>query len=116
MQFKEVKWGIQGSYIFFRAVGGIVEVERDSIVNGHYNYSKDVVQTLGMARYDNLVNDAKKEILFIPTWRRKINTKDQLKNSHYFKFLNSFLNNKELRDKGVIEFTERGIYKKISDE
>ena len=82
------------------------DLERDSIVNGHYNYSKDVVQTLGMARYDNLVNDAKKEILFMPTWRRKINTKDQLKNSHYFKFLNSFLNNKEL-----IEYAEKKGYK-----
>ena len=80
------------------------DLERDSIVKGHYNYSKDVVQTLGMARYDNLVNDAKKEILFIPTWRRKLDTADQLVNSHYFKYLNSFLNNKEL-----INYVEKEI-------
>ncbi len=73
-------------------------LERDSIVNGYYNYGEDVVQALGLARYDNLVDDAKNEILFMPTWRRKLDTEDQFINSDYFKYLKSFLNNDKLID------------------
>lgn len=72
------------------------DLERDSIVDDNYNYSGEVVQTLGLARYDSLVDDAKKEILFIPTWRRKLDTEDQLIKSDYLASLNSFLNNKKL--------------------
>ena len=80
-------------------------LERDSIVTGYYNYGEDVVQTLGLARYDNLVDDAKNEILFMPTWRRKLDTEDQFINSDYFKYLKSFLSNDKL-----IEFLDKKGY------
>ena len=80
-------------------------LEHDSIVNGYYNYGEDVVQTLGLARYDNLVDDSKNEILFMPTWRRKLDTEDQFINSDYFKYLKSFLNNEKL-----IEFLDKKGY------
>lgn len=72
------------------------DAERDSIVNGHYNYDADRVQALGLSRYDNLESDSKKEILFIPTWRRHLNTKEAIINSDYLESMNSFLNNEKL--------------------
>lgn len=72
------------------------DAERDSIVNGHYNYAPNRVQVLGLSRYDNLKNESKNEILFIPTWRRGLNTVEEIINSDYLRSLNSFLNNKKL--------------------
>lgn len=72
--------------------------EYDSIFNGNYNYSKNVVQLLGFPRYDNLKNiNNKKQILFMPTWRSNL-TKDNFNNSIYFLRLNSLLNNKRLME------------------
>lgn len=72
--------------------------ERDSIVNGYYNYAPERVQVLGLSRYDNLENDPQKEILFIPTWRRHLNSKEAIINSDYLLSINSFLNNQKLID------------------
>ena len=75
------------------------DMERNSIVNGYYNYDDSIVETLGFPRYDTLQNkNLKKQILIIPTWRRDIKSKDNLLNSEYFLRLNSLLNNKKLLD------------------
>lgn len=79
-------------YLFVTSAEG----ERDSIVNGDYNYDPDRVQVLGLSRYDNLYDDSKKEILFIPTWRRNLNSKEAIINSDYLLSMNSFLNNEKL--------------------
>ena len=79
-------------------------LERNSIINGGYNYNEDIIQLLGLPRYDNLKADnLKKEILFIPTWRNYL-TEDNVIYSDYYKKLNSFFNNDKLKsileDKG----------------
>ena len=75
------------------------DYEKDSILNGHYNFSDDIVKTLGLPRYDNLKNDlTKNEILFFPTWRNYLLDEETFVNSEYYKSLNSFLNNRELLD------------------
>lgn len=74
----------------------VSDLERNSIVNGHYNYEEDRIPVLGFPRYDNLSNDPKNEILFIPTWRRDLNTPENIIQSDYLKSLNSFLNNEKL--------------------
>lgn len=73
------------------------DYERNSILNGNYNYSEDTVQSLGFPRYDNLKNlDFSKQILFMPTWRAYLKDEEDFKNSKYFEALNNFLNNKDL--------------------
>ena len=74
------------------------DLERESMVNGHYNYEEDRIPVLGFPRYDNLSSDPKKEILFIPTWRRNLDNPKDIMNSDYLKNLNSFLNNEKLKN------------------
>lgn len=74
----------------------VSDLERDSIVNGHYNYDEDRIPVLGFPRYDNLSSDSKNEILFMPTWRRDLDTPDEIINSDFLKSINSFLNNEKL--------------------
>ena len=81
------------------------DLEKDSIIHPNYNYGEDVVKTLGFPRYDNLRNDnLKKQILFMPTWRKHISNENEFINSQYFKMINGFLNNEKLlsliKDKG----------------
>ena len=73
------------------------DYERDFIASDTYNYSDETVQTLGFPRYDNLKDmRSSKEILFMPAWRKYIKNEDSFKSSDYFKYLNNFLNDKEL--------------------
>ena len=73
------------------------DFERDSIINGNYNYSPSVVQALGLPRHDNLkFGVSGKKILFAPTWRKYLKTENAFLKSSYFARLNSFLNNEEL--------------------
>ena len=61
-----------------------------------YNYGRDVVQTLGLTRYDNLTNEnLKKQILIMPSWRNYIADENDLLKSEYFKRWNDLINNKE---------------------
>lgn len=52
--------------------------ERDSIINGTYNYRPEEVALTGFARYDRLYTTNDKTVVFAPTWRSslvgKINT------------------------------------------
>ncbi len=90
------------------------EKERNSIINGNYLYDESQVKLTGMSRFDDLKNNPQKQILILPTWRRSIrasydvNTRsvyyDGFKNTDYFKFYNSLINNERLlkvmREKG----------------
>ena len=72
------------------------DMERDTFFEYKYNYDENVVQVLGLPRYDNLKNlSNNKIILFTPSWRSYIKNKDDLLNSEYFKLINSFLNNEK---------------------
>jgi len=71
--------------------------ERQSMMHPNYNYKEGIIQTLGFPRYDNLSNDdLKKQILFMPTWRKSILSKEDLLNSSYFKRINDFFNNEKI--------------------
>ena len=83
--------------------------ERDSILNGNYNYEEEKVPLLGFPRYDNLTNEnSKKEILFIPTWRDYLKTKSLFINSEYYLRMKSLLSNEKL-----IRFLNENDYKII---
>ena len=77
----------------------VSDLERDSMVNGHYNYEEDRIPVLGFPRYDNLKNDPQKEILFIPTWRRNLDSPENILKSDFLKGINSFLSNERLSKK-----------------
>lgn len=72
------------------------EAEWESIANTNYNFDTERIQLLGLPRYDNLVNNADKQILFVPTWRRDLDDPQLLVNSEYFNNINSILNNEKL--------------------
>lgn len=73
--------------------------ERQSFFDLDYGFPEDVVQILGLPRYDNLIknNEIKKQILFTPTWRLQLEKDESLfLNSDYYQMLNDFLSNEEL--------------------
>lgn len=73
------------------------DVERKSISDDGYNYDDEIVQTLGLPRYDSLSNNDKRMILIIPTWRNYLNNNAALfKASKYYADLKSLLNNDRL--------------------
>ena len=75
------------------------DYEQKSILHENYNYTDEVVKTLGFPRYDNLNNHKlKNEILFMPTWRKGINNEEDFLNSPYYHNIESFFNNERLLD------------------
>lgn len=77
--------------------------EYDSIFKYPYNYDKDVVQILGLPRYDALENNLKNQILIMPSWRHKfVNMTDSdFKSTAYFKNFNKLIN-----DENLIQFSQ----------
>ena len=93
--------------------------EYNSIVNDEeeYAYTKKEVKLLGFPRFDKLISNPQKKIVFMPTWRKKITesmrVKDNssereyspsFKKTDYFKFYNKLINDqriiKALKEKG----------------
>ena len=77
-------------------------LEYESIFKYPYNYDDNVVQLLGLPRYDNLENkEDKKQIIIMPSWRRNLDrkSKEYIKESEYFKRFNSLINNERLIEK-----------------
>lgn len=80
--------------------------EYESIACERYLYSPKEVKLTGLARFDDLEDNAEKLIVFLPTWRRSIKgsydieTKsiyfDGFKETEYFKFYNGLINNEKL--------------------
>ena len=71
--------------------------EYESLFDEGYFYDEDVIQLLGLPRYDNLTNEnVKKQIVIMPTWRNYIESGDDLLDSQYFKRFNSLINNENL--------------------
>ena len=74
-------------------------MEYESIINFPYNYDEEVVQLLGLPRYDTLENKKdKKQIIIMPSWRRNLDhkSKEYVKRNEFFKTLNSLINNEKL--------------------
>lgn len=101
----------------------VSDKERESFFEQAYNYDDNVVQTLGFPRFDNLfeINENSnekliwnndevieanhksssiktKKIVIMPSWREELHNKShsQIKDSQYFKHINSLLNNEKL--------------------
>ncbi len=80
-------------------------------VNDIFGYPKESVKYTGLARFDNLHNTKcnKNIILFIPTWRRWIENKQDFLDSNYYQEMIKFLNSKDLeqiltRNKKILYF------------
>ncbi len=76
----------------------VSDMERESFFVDGYNFDKNIIETLGFPRYDNLKkDDTKKQILIIPTWRKFLSGQKELfLHSEYYKKINSLINNEEL--------------------
>ena len=85
------------------------EKERDSIVNGNYNYSADEVWLTGMPRFDRLEDKHEKVVTILPTWRRFLTKRqnpetgiwelvDNFSETKYACFYRELMNNKKLRE------------------
>ncbi|AWK50031.1 hypothetical protein DIC82_02510 [Clostridium beijerinckii] len=92
------------------------EKEYESIINGNYYYNEDVIKLTGLPRYDNLINNDKKQIFIIPTWNKEVvgpidpETRlriynPKFKESDYFKIYNSLIN-----DRKLIEYAKKYNY------
>lgn len=90
----------------------VSDLERKSFFDEGYNYSEDIIQTLGFPRFDNLIkkdgDSTKKQILIMPSWRRDLQNKNEeyIKDSIYYQKINSLLNNENL-----IEITKEYSYR-----
>lgn len=73
------------------------DLERDSMCYPNLKYDDEVIQTLGFPRFDNLSNeDLKRQILFVPTWRKSITNDEEFLNSNYYRKINGLFNNADL--------------------
>ena len=80
-------------------------MEYNSIIDTEsYGYTEDQVKLTGFARYDNLYDSCKKQIVFMPTWRNTLLSTSELnyqyneafKYTEYFKSLSEFINDSRL--------------------
>lgn len=70
-------------------------------IKNTFGYDKSEVKYLGFARFDNLHNfKAKKQILYMPTWRTWLAdmSRDEFKSTKYYENIQSFINNNKLKD------------------
>ena len=92
--------------------------EVEHILHPAYGYEPDDVALTGMARFDGLISNDKKQILITPTWRRSLvgsaerNTtreyNDAFKKTDYYKIYNALIN-----DERLIESAKRNGYRII---
>lgn len=73
--------------------------EYEYVIN-NFGHNKEVIQYLGLARFDNFHDlNLKKQILLMPTWRIGLNnimSDEEFVKSDYFIKYNIFINNKDL--------------------
>ena len=90
----------------------VSDAEKESFMDEGYNYDEKIIKTLGFPRFDNLTkkDTLSKQIVIMPSWREDLYemTENYIKNSEYFKHINSLINNKEL-----IELCKNHDYKLI---
>lgn len=86
------------------------EREYKAMISEDNGYDENIIKFTGLPRFDELENKKTKEIAFMPTWRNdlagavikgtnKREYREDFKNSDYFKFYNSLINNKKLISK-----------------
>ena len=83
--------------------------EIQNLSNPIYDYNKESLKLVGLARFDGLINKDKRQILISPTWRKSAantntrmgNTREyieEFKHSEYFNIFNNIINNENLMD------------------
>lgn len=82
--------------------------EKENVSAPIYDYRGKELKLTGLARYDGLKNDDRKQILITPTWRKNVVNQsiafvkkthnDAFKNSEYYRIYNSLINDKDLID------------------
>ena len=90
-------------------IATVSEKERESFLTSNYGYSEEFVKVLGFPRFDFLEKlDGKKEIVFMPSWRRQYNQlkDDEFIQTSYFNAINDFLN-----DETLLQFLKSKGYK-----
>lgn len=81
--------------------------EYDAFLSYPYEYGPDVIKLTGLPRYDNLINEAEKKIVFLPTWRKRLAGpvvqgssehvySESFKDSAYFRFYNQLIGDPDL--------------------
>jgi len=94
-----------------KLIVAVSDDEAKSFLDEGYNYKKEIIQTLGFPRFDNLEKTkTKKQILIMPSWRKKLlyAPPQYIMDSEYFQAINSLINNKDL-----IELAKEYNYKII---
>ncbi len=74
----------------------------------YYDYDSSALKLTGLARFDGLKSDPKRQILITPTWRRNVvnasiarikkSYNENFKNTDYFKIYNALINDQRLID------------------
>lgn len=79
-------------------------------VTEKYGYKNNEVQYTGLARFDNLFNTHSdpKVILYMPTFRRWIDTEEKMRDSFYYDNLIKFLNSKKLEN--ILQKNDKYLY------
>ncbi len=83
------------------------ESERQNIIDRDYNLAPEQVQITGLARFDALYEDTKKQLLILPTWRRAYKNcydkkttasvyYDGFKETAYYRFYNGLMQDERL--------------------
>lgn len=81
-------------------IATVSDAEKESFLDYGYNYSEDIIQVLGFPRFDNLPkkDQLSKQIVIMPSWREDLHemTRNYIKESEYFKHINSLINSEKL--------------------
>lgn len=80
--------------------------EKKNLMHPVYGYEENMLKLNGLARYDGLKNNDKKEILITPTWRRNVVSQgiaykkkpynELFKHTEYFRLYNTLINDEKL--------------------
>ena len=82
----------------------VSDLEKKSFLDEGYNYDEDIIETLGFPRFDRLMEIRQSQtqtagqILIMPSWRTDLHnmTVNYIKESEYFKKINSLINSEDL--------------------
>lgn len=94
--------------------------EHKSLLTYDYYYGEDVVKCTGFPRYDNLVDESKKLVIIMPTWRkfltgtlnpftRTYGVNSQFESSEFYNFYNNLINDERIINK-MKEKGYKGIF------
>ena len=82
--------------------------ERQNIIDRHYNLTAEQVEITGLARFDALYADTKKQLLILPSWRRAYREcyddktssiyYDGFRETPYYRFYNGLMQDERLLD------------------